>query len=56
METEEEKAMRLADEKRVMEIYGCDDHPIAYMIEPRGEIKMVREGQKPDPKDFETIL
>ena len=55
METEEEKATRLEDE-RIQKIYGCDVSPLAYMIEPKGQVKMVAEDEELDPKDFETIL
>lgn len=44
------------DIKDVWAMYGFDDNPIRYMIELRGEVRIVDKGHVTKPKDFESIL
>jgi len=39
----------------VLEIYGCDDNPLAYMIEPRISVVLTGKDPETDPRDFETL-
>ena len=40
----------------ILEIYGCDDNPIVYMIEPRISVEITNKGAKTDPSDYENLL
>ena len=40
----------------ILEIYGCDDNPIAYMIEPRIYVEMTNKNPDTDPSSYENLL
>ena len=40
----------------VKEIYGCEENPISYMIEPRGSVEITDKNTEPKKEDFENIL
>ncbi|RNJ80179.1 MAG: hypothetical protein D9C04_02325 [Nitrosopumilus sp. B06] len=41
----------------VMAIYGCTDHPLSYMIEPKASIKIIdKNDQEITKEELESIL
>lgn len=44
------------DYSEILELYGCDDEPMAYMIEPRGTVRYVDENHKTTVEELQNIL
>lgn len=42
--------------KLVQEIYGTDENPLSYIIEPRDSIKITDKNHKTKKEDLENIL
>ena len=43
--------------KLVMALYGCTDHPLSYMIEPKASIKIIdKNDQEITKEELESIL
>ncbi len=40
----------------VLELYDCDENPLAYMIEPKGSIKITDKDKKTTKEDLENTL
>jgi len=40
----------------IREMYGCDESPLAYMIESRISVELKDKDEELDPDDFESIL
>ena len=43
-------------EDLVQEIYGSDENPLSYMIEPRGSVEITDKNNKIKKEDLENIL
>ena len=42
--------------ERTLATYGCDDHPLRYVVEPRGSLKIVSKDHVTKPDDLKSIL
>ena len=42
-----------AEKKRVKEMYGCDENPLAYQIKPRGTLDII-ESRKIKKEDLQS--
>ena len=45
-----------SDEQEVLDLYGSQDNPLLYMIEPKGSVKIMSKDYKTTKEDLENIL
>ncbi len=50
------KYMKPDDDSDILELYGCDDNPLSYMIEPKGSVRITSKDDKTTKEDLENIL
>jgi len=43
-------------EKLVKEIYDCKESPLAYIIEPKGSVRITDKNAKTEKDDLESIM
>ena len=36
----------------IIAVYGCDEHPLSYMIEPKGSVEIVGSKEKKPTEDI----
>ena len=39
-----------------MDIYDCNENPLAYMIEPKGSVEIADKDKKISKEDLENVL
>ncbi len=55
----DDKHMSNMDDEResvVDAIYDCEENPLAYMIEPKGSVKITDKNKKTKKEDLQNIL
>ena len=40
----------------IMQLWGCAENPLAYMIEPKGSVEIVGKDHKTKKEDLKNIL
>ena len=48
--------MSESEKPKFLKIYGCNENPLCYMIEPRGSIEIVDKDDVTKKEDLENIL
>ncbi len=56
MKDDGEDAETAATDSEILEQYGCDENPLAYMIEPKGSVLVTDEDYEMKEEDLENIL
>ena len=44
------------DDQEVLNVYGSDDNPLSYMIEPKGSVDIIDKDEETTKEDLEPIL
>lgn len=53
---EDSKDEEKTDYSGILELYGSDDEPMVYMIEPRGSVRYMDKGEDITAEDLQDIL
>ena len=46
----------IMDDQEVLNVYGSDDNPLSYMIEPKGSVDIIDKDEETTKEDLEPIL
>ena len=55
-EKDTERMVSTSKDSDILELYGCGESPLAYMIEPKGSVELTDQNHKTKKEDLENIL
>ena len=56
LDEKDTECMETTKDSDILELYGCDESPLAYMIEPKGSVEITDKNHKTKKEDLENIL